>query len=242
MLCEALTQLPHSLVFNEPNIAFRRFVIRGNEAELLALQGIDLQQFIKRWSVLQRRFLLYGFRKSLLPRINPHIAQIGIKEIFHANWRAIQKGFPNLRVVLTARDPRDIYLSLHNRYMSGAAIWNGEFTPERVAAKLNEEFTYQLEMSRELDVLKIRYEDLCLDADSFRRVFEFVESDIKSLGQLGALLQSDEKRTAEGQLHAGKVTDRRVARWKSEQSDELVTAASRVMQLMPHFCEFWEYD
>ena len=118
MLCEALTQLPHSLIFNEPNIAFQRFVVRGNEAELLAQQGIELQQFIKRWSVLQRRFLLHGFRKSLVPRINRKITQVGIKEIFHANWRAIRKGFPNLRVVLTARDPRDIYLSLHSRYMS----------------------------------------------------------------------------------------------------------------------------
>jgi hypothetical protein len=242
MLCEALTRLPHSIVFNEPNIAFRRFVIRGNEAQLLLGKGIDLHKLIARWSIGRRRLLLTGFRHQIVPAIARQVSQVGIKEIFHANWRHVLRSFPGMKIVLTARDPRDIYLSLRARYDSGAAIWKGEFSPARVAASLNEEFHYQLEMFRENTVFKARYEDLCLDTDLFRQVFEFVESDLTEVGKLGSLLTADDKRVAEGELHDGKVTDQRVARWKKEKSEKLLDESFQVLNAMPEFCEFWHYQ
>ncbi len=242
MLCEALTQPPHSLVFNEPNIAFRRFVIRPKETELLNQCGIDLAAFVKRWSILHRRLLLYGFRKRLMPRIARHFAQIGIKEIFHTNWRAVLSGFPDSRIVLTARDPRDIYLSLHSRYVSGKAIWRGEFTPRRVADHLNYEFGYQQEMAKECGALKVRYEDLCLDPNELARVLKFVESDIVTVGRLGGFLNADVSRVMEGKIHDGKITDKRVARWKSEVNVQHLEEAIAVFRLMPQYCEYWGYS
>ena len=241
MLCEALTQAPHSFVFNEPNAASGSFVVRARESELLLQHGVDLMAFVNRWSMLQRRLLFYGFRKRLVPQIQTSFAQVGIKEIFHADWRKVPAGFPNLRIILTARDPRDIFLSLRGRYLAGTAIWSGEFSPARVAASLNEEFRYQLEMAKLVSVLKVRYEDLCLDPESIRTVLDFVESDISSIGQLGEFLQSDSKRVEEGRIHGGAITDRRVARWKNEDDAEVVDQAHQVFGLMPEYCNFWEY-
>lgn len=241
MLCEALTQSPHSLIFNEPNLALRRFVVRAKEVELLSQCGIDLASFVRRWSFLQRRFLFYGFKKRLLPRIADHFAQIGIKEIFHKNWGLVRDSFPELRIVLTARDPRDIYLSLRSRYISGKAIWTGEFTPHRVAEHLNREFGYQREMFKQCGALKVRYEDLCLDPNELKRVLTFVDSDITTVGKLGEFLNSDENRVMEGKIHDGKITDKRVARWKSEASMQNVEEAIQVFRLMPQYCEYWGY-
>ncbi len=241
MLCEALTQLPHSLVFNEPNLSSRNFIVRANEAALLESTGIDLQRFVKRWSRGRRQLLLYGFRKRLVPRISRHIAQVGVKEIFHSNWRRLVEGFPDTRIVLSARDPRDIYLSLRGRYMTGAAIWHGDFTPRNVAQSLNSEFVYQQEMARRHNALKVRYEDLCLRPASIQQVLKFVESDITAISELGDFLRADAQRVAEGQLHGGQITDKRVARWRHE-SDKLANEAQQVFDSMKDYCEFWNYS
>lgn len=240
MLCEALTQLPYSVVFNEPNIGSRRFAVRNQEAELLRNVGVDLHRFVRRWSLLRRHFLLFGFRRRLVPSLLQHVSQIGVKEIFHADWRRVVGSFPEVRIILTARDPRDIYISLKNRYLAGNAIWTGEFTPRRVADSLSAEFAHQLDMAGDFDVLSIRYEDLCLEPDLLGRVLTFVESDITDVGELGSFLRSDARRIAEGRIHGGLITDKRVARWRQE-SAENVAEARQVFDLMGEYRDYWKY-
>ena len=107
---------------------------------------------------------------------------------------------------------------------------------------LSEIYDPQKTMYREMPVLKARYEDLCLDPSTFLRVFQFVESDITEVGELGNLLGSDDKRVEEGKMHDGKVTDQRVARWATEPDTALVEEATAVFRAMPEYCEFWEYS
>ncbi len=240
MLCEALTQLPYSIVFNEPNIGSGRFAVRNQEAELLRSVGIDLHQFIRRWSMLDRRFLLFGFRRRLVPALLRRVGQVGVKEIFHADWRRVVAPFPRVRIVLTARDPRDIYLSLKTRYLAGSAIWSGEFTPQRVADNLNTEFLHQQDMAREFDSLRVRYEDLCVQPDLMTRVLDYVDSDIREIGELGSFLRGDPKRVAEGRMHGGAITDKRVARWRQE-SGNVAAEAQQVFDLMDEYREYWKY-
>ncbi len=240
MLCEALTQLPHSIVFNEPNLALGRFAVRNREAELLQEVGVDLKAFVRRWSIGRRRLLLYAFHRRLLPALEGRIAQIGIKEIFHGNWHRMRRRFPSMHVVLTARDPRDIYLSLKARHDAGAAIWTGPFTPERVAASLNAEFEHQKAMSRQQPTFRVRYEDLCLNPDLLADVLDFVESEISEIGPLGEFLAADHRRVEEGRLHGGRITDKRVCRWRHADSS-LGEQAQEVFRLMPDYCEFWQY-
>lgn len=240
MLCEALTRLPYSIVFNEPNIGARRFAVRNQEAELLQEVGIDLHGFVRRWSTFDRRFLLFGFRRRLVPAIERRIQQVGVKEIFHNHWRRVVGAFPETRIVLTARDPRDIYLSLRGRFLAGNALWKGAFTPALVAENLLQEFRHQLEMAREFDVMSVRYEDLCVEPDLLHRVLKFVDSDIDDIGELGAFLRSDARRVAEGQIHAGQITDKRVARWRQE-NGSIATEAQQVFDLMTEYCEYWNY-
>lgn len=240
MLCEALTQLPHSIVFNEPNLGARRFAVRNTEAELLASVGIDLPNFVKTWSFARRRFLIHGFRRRFVPMLMRKVSQVGIKEIFHDNWRRVVGEFPDTRIVLTARDPRDIYLSLRSRYVKGHAIWSGEFTPLRVADNLMRDFAHQLEMSRDCAVMHVRYEDLCLAPEMVTDVLRFVDSDITEVGGLGEYLRADARRVAEGALHDGRITDRRVARWRQE-SGELRDEAQQVFHAMADYVSYWRY-
>ena len=242
MLCEALTQSPHSFVFNEPNVATNRFVVRDNEREQLAEHGIDLEGFVRRWSTLRRRFLFHGFRRRLVPQISAHYHQVGIKEIFNDGWERIVDAFPDVRIVLTARDPRDVFLSLRGRYLAGHAIWEGPFTPDRVAESLNHEFRHQQSMADHHDVFRIRYEDLCLEPDRIQDLYRFVSSDITSVGPLGQFLASDAKRVAEGAMHGGVISDKRVARWRSLDDESLASDAQRVFDLMPDYCAFWNYS
>jgi hypothetical protein len=240
MLCEALTQLPHSLIFNEPNLGASRFAVRNTEADLLESVGINLPRFVKRWSIARGRFLLYGFRRRLVPAISKKIGQVGIKEIFHAEWRRVVAGFADTRIVLTARDPRDLYLSLRSRYNKGHAIWSGKFTPARVAENLMCDFEHQRDMAREHQVMHVRYEDLCLAPDILGQVLRFVDSDIVEVGRLGGYLQADSRRVAEGAMHEGRITDRRVARWRQE-DEKARDEAQQVFEAMADYCSYWRY-
>lgn len=92
----------------------------------------------------------------------------------------------------------------------------------------------------EYEVMKIRYEDLCLKPQSINDVLRFVDSDISVIGELGGFLRSDAQRVAEGQLHGGQITDKRVARWRQE-SGNLADEAQQVFDLMRAYCDFWSY-
>jgi hypothetical protein len=110
--------------------------------------------------------MVRAFKKEVVPKLAPHVAQLGVKEAGHVGWRRYREVFPEMKVVLTARDPRDIYLSMYWRVKKGIATWSGPFRPESVATALNAEFGRQLEMVRKLDCFKARYEDICTGAES----------------------------------------------------------------------------
>jgi hypothetical protein len=242
MLCDALTQLPSSLVFNEPNLAQHRMIVRRREAEILAEVGVDLHAFARRWSGLRRWWVLSAFARELLPRLEGVVAQVGVKEIFNTHWRRYQRQFPDLRILLTARDPRDIFLSLQRRHASGLAIWSGPFTPERVAQSLNREFRAQLEMQTSAPCLRVRYEDLCQDPARFEEIKAFVGNETLTMGSIGRFQASEPRRAGEHEVHRGSITDRQVGRWRRETDAGLRQEAQQVFDRMPEYCDFWGYE
>jgi hypothetical protein len=86
----------------------------------------------------------------------------------------------------------------------------------------------------------VRYEVLCIRAESINDVLWFVDSDISVISELGEFLRSDAQRVAEGQLHGGQISDKRVARWRQE-SGALAEEAQQVFDLMKAYCDFWGY-
>lgn len=241
MLCEALTEIPYSLVLNEPNFNLQRAIIRGRERALLLKHGVDTSAFTARWAGWRRRFVMQGFRWDLSRRLGKVVQQLGVKEIFHDNWQAYHKAFPNLRVIVTGRDPRDIYISLYNRWTQGRALWSGDFTPERVAKDIEYQFRKQLEIVGASVCMKIRYEDLCSNPNKLEEIKTFVESPIPGVGDIGGLLRADSARHAEYSIHGNSITDRRIFRWRDEQNPKLLDEAQKVFDLTKEYCEFWAY-
>lgn len=242
LLAELLTSLPDSLVFHEPELGENRFRVDARLIERLRGMGIDLEAFRRRWGGRARFLSMGAFKHELLPELAAKIGQVGVKEVANDHWRRYAYHFPEMKTLLTARDPRDVYLSIHQRRLEGKASWSGEFTPAAVAAELDGQFRYQVELFESTDSLKVRYEDLCTDDGTYERVKAFVGSSIPRAGAIGGHLAATPNRQEEMALHGGEVTARRVNRWREEVDEGLRKEAQRTLELMPEYCRFWGYE
>lgn len=246
-MSEALTLLPHSFIFREPRVTENRFSVHDSDVELFLNYGIDLVAFEARWWS-KRKLIPEAFKNELIPQLAPHVSQIGVKEIRHRRWRRLFRLFPDMKVLLTARDPRDIYISLYYKVKNDHVTWSGIFSPEgvfcpeAVADGLNDEFREQLAMFETTDCLKIKYEDFCYTPGIFDRVKSFVCSPLGKMGEVGSFNAANPLRANEYELHGDRVTGQRINRWKYETDDKLVAEAHRAFELMPDYCRFWGYD
>lgn len=249
MLSEALTSVPYCFIFREPKLARNRFTVKSSDRQIFLEYGIDLRAFAERSSrqsllgdLLAPDHALDAFKKELVPQLLSCVAQIGVKEIHHRRWHAYLSHFPNMRIILTGRDPRDIYISTHYRVKQGKdRFWRG-FSPEVLARDLNKDFKYQLEMFRRASCLKVKYEDLCTDASVLEKIKFFVESGLPGVGSIGEFNANNPYRKEEHELHGNRITAPRVRRRDQEPDKGLVTCAQRVFDLMPEYVEFWEYE
>ena len=243
VLSEALSQLPYCFIFREPHLHRNRFVVKSEDDTRLDEYGVNLNWFSRKCAI-KAKFggdTVRAFTRELVPRLLRNVQQVGIKDIHPKIWRRFHEAFPDMKVVLNARDPRDIFLSLHHRLANNKGRWEGELVPQRVADSLNEEFAHQRDIADTCDTITVRYEDLCTDPQQIERVKAFTgcaAPDVQSVGQFNA---SNRERQDEYELHGNTITDKRVRRFEQEPDAELVAAARSMIQLMPEFCEFWGY-
>ena len=254
LLCEALTLPPHSYILREPGFARGRFAVKPNDAAFFSGRGVDLHEVRDRITARskhaqraseRRRAGADLFIDDLLPRLKDPdrgaVAQIGIKEISHQGWtryleRAADLG--GIRIILLARDPRDIFLSLVQKARERKASLLDRLAPELVADGLNAQAAFQLQMQQQVPakcVLRMRYEDFCTDPRMYQRIKDFVESDIPETGMIGGLNPHNAR------VHGGTITATSVRRWQRESDATLRAAANQVLGLMPAFAESWEY-
>jgi hypothetical protein len=251
VLGEALTELPYSFIFREPRLDMNWFAVKPRDAARLMEVGVDLTAFARRHRVaasisrrlgIREAYMVGAFKKDLLPQLRRHVQQVGVKEIRLGNWRQYHVHFPDMRILLTGRDPRDIYISLYFRVASGQGRWTGSYTPQRVAEHLNEEFAKQLEMFDTGNCMKVRYEELATNPDAIlREVKRFADNPVPEVGPIGGFIGMSESRSSEFELHGKHITTQRVSRWRTEQNRGLVTEAQRVYDSMPEYCDFWGY-
>jgi len=148
-----------------------------------------------------------------------------------------------MKVILTGRDPRDIYISVYYRTRNpDGGISRPRFTPKSLANSLNKEFKKQLEMYKTMRCLTVRYEDFCSDITVMNDILLFSECKIDNHGDIGGFNKNNPQRENENKLHGGEITSKRVARWKNENDKEIIKSAEPVFSLMPEYTEFWEYD
>lgn len=238
VLSEALTLPPHSYVFREPRLPLGRFRPKRNDIDFFGSHNVDLAAFRDELSSVRRERGLALFKEKVLPRLAGVVDQVGVKEISHAGWHAVVEAFPDMRVVLLGRDPRDIFVSMHAKYFDpGRELrWEGPFTPETVAEDLQGEFGHQRDMAESANCLKVRYEDFCSDASVYEEIKRFVGSDVPKVGMVGGLSREDYNRLT----HDGRISNRMVDRWRTA-GEEVAQLAQRTRELLPDYCEFWGY-
>jgi hypothetical protein len=238
VLSEALSLYPYSFIFREPKLGSGKFKARPVDIEILSKHGIDPTTFQHRISGVKHELAAERFKQEVLPELLRVFPQIGIKEIHHKHWRNVYRAFPDMKVVLTGRDPRDIYLSLYHKFIERkiGMKGGGPLTPQNIVRDLKQDFKHQIEMFNTLECLKVRYEDFCMDPEVFRSIKTFVNSDIPGIGIIGHLSKRDYL------VHGYTVTNKRVCRWENETDKRLVCEAQEVFDNLQDYCKFWKYD
>lgn len=253
LLSELFTDLPYSFIFHEPHLGKNYFAAQKLDKSLLAKYNIDINGFLKlrlplafclrrlRWAGYRQDYMMRAFKHKLLPQLQANIQQIGVKEIKHMGWENYAQHFPDMRVVATGRDPRDLYLSLYQKFRRGSMAWRGSFEPKTVAMRLRRDFQRQLSLKKSVDTIFVRYKDLCSDEATIQKVKAFVQSPIPEVGEVGSFIANHPQRAMEHKIHQGQVTDKRIGRWQAETDDRLLSEIDTFYHLMPEYCEFWGY-
>lgn len=183
LLANLLTDLPRSYIFREPRIGLGKLRIRPDAAQAFAPTGVDVIAAKKAMRDLPRDAALERFA-ALIEELAPHVEQLGIKEITHTGHEDVSRIFPAMRVVVTVRDVRDIYLSLYHRrkeLLTRGKLW---FETQTLLPYLREQAEALAALQSRHDHLVIRYEDLCTDPSLVEKVREFVASPVTGEGNL----------------------------------------------------------
>ena len=140
---------------------------------------------------------------------------------------------------MTARDPRDIFLSLAAKQLRRdlPIKLDGPFPPETVARNLLVDAQHQQAMLRELpSCLKIRYEDLCDDPHLITSIRSFLDfppaADTGDLHRLSTYAQT---------RHGNAITTKSIGRWHDAEPN-LRAQAERMLDLIPEYAEYWGYE
>jgi hypothetical protein len=148
-----------------------------------------------------------------------------------------------VKTVATARDPRDIYLSLlemREHYKSPDWRWHN-LSLDEMASIVKTEFKHQQQVIQNTDALIVRYEDLCTDATIVERVREHVKSSSHGLGNLGDFVYRNPDRRYEAEKHGRAITTGSVDRWRNESDPGLIHEAETFRDLLPDYCSFFGY-
>ena len=181
------------------------------------------------------------FKADLLTQLQEQVAQVGVKEVHNAGWRNYLEHFPDMRVVIIARDPRDIYISNIHRFQRGLLKHKKSHTPTEIANELNCGFATQMALRESTNAFDIRYEDLCLQPERFADIKRFVDSPIPTMGEVGQFTGKHPDRSYEQQLHGNRITAQSVGRWRKEQDESILEDAQRCFDQMPDYTAFWNY-
>jgi hypothetical protein len=234
VLQEILTKLPYSYIFHEPRLGENRFNI---EPKFLAKLPVDVPALLGKYPSVA------NFRDRVMPALAGHVQQVGVKEINPRTWPKYMEHFPDAKVILTARDPRDHYISMHHWQLPRKTFRGGLFTLDRVCQEMSRDFEAQVSIAEHYPVLRVRYEDLVTDtAETVKRIKEFTTSPIPD-GQdgVGEFLGSNPKRRNEHALHGDQVTQQQLGRWEREEDPVARSNACAFYQQMESYREYWSY-
>ena len=224
LLAGLLSSLPNRFVLPEPRFAVRGFRVDRSYIDLLAEHDVNLLSIKRAWHANRGDDGIRYFVENALPQFVAAGVEIGIKEIKQAGWRGYLDYFRPIRLITLTRDPRDIYVSVHERLEKAPKrrqhAWPAGFNPETFAEHVVEELTAHQEMSECLGSYALTYERMCAEPAELTRVLKFCGGAPDTLGDPNLFLRQrhwpssmareDEIRTTTGYLNT-----RRIGRWKT---------------------------
>lgn len=232
LLQEMLTKHPYSFIFHEPQFGLNKF--KNYE---INIQG--LKNYISDLSLLVR---CHNF-KTISEFFKKQNIQFGVKEIRNSGWKRYNEFFPEIKYILTGRDPHDIYISAYN-VLQRSKSWKPAFLPfcpEGLYKELEPDMNRQFEIFKTQDCIKVKYEDLCSDPECFNKIKKFVKSPIPDVGDIGAFHSVVPRGKYETNVHHGNLTTKVVNRWEHEKNEELIQQANHFFNLMKDYNNFWGY-
>lgn len=240
MLAGILTQPPISHIFSE--IGLNRGLTHGLEQ----LVKFD-RHFLSMLSPYEGNpeKMVYVFGRKILPSLSAKIPHIGVKECFHQNWELYKNIIGEIRIVVLARDPRDVMLSVLD--YGDRVDWHRRMWADRgdkyIARQHKEVWALQRVMLEEANVMALRYEDLCLDPGMFAKLARFCELPFVKPADPSQAIKDYPWRSWEIEKHVGDVvSDQSVFRWKQESDPIRRSRALRMGELMQDYCRFWGYE
>lgn len=232
LLQEMLTKIPYSFIFHEPQFGLNKF------------KNIELnEKGLKGYNINSSLLIKYHNLKSLSEIFKDSDIQIGVKEIRNSGWKRYNEFFPEVKYILTGRDPHDIYISAYN-VLQRSKSWKPSFLPfcpEGLYKELESDIKRQFEIFKTQECIKVKYEDLCSDPKCFNKIKIFVKSPIPDIGNIGAFHSIVPRGIYETNIHHGSLTTKVVNRWEHEKSDELKEQCNRFFKLMADYNHFWNY-
>lgn len=255
MLAEALTKLPQSFIFYEPYWGLNAFSLHTQDSEQLHKYGLNMSRYLRtrmplafmlrrlRPLGIMQDFMIREVKRTLFPKLRAiGLQQVGVKEIKHKGWQHYVRHFPDMKMIMLGRDPRDIYLSAYRKLQLGGTTWRGPATPQTIASHITDEFSRQLEMRELVDCLPICYEELCTNPRVIQRILSFCKSPLEDVENVGHFLKAHPNRNREYQRHGTTISRKSVFRWKREQDNALLNDAREFASLIPEYVAFWNYD
>ena len=157
---------------------------------------------------------------------------VGVKEIRHEGVELVGRTFPDMRVIVTTRDPRDIYLSMYHKREELRTRGVPWAEPQALAEDLRVEFARIRALMERHDHLAVRYEDLVGDPSVVAAVRGFAGIHIEGTGLLGRTSSFNRER------HGHEVGTSRLEIWRREPEGEGLENALHFADLVAEYREF----
>ena len=231
MLAELLSAPPHSFVFREPRLPRGRLRLKPETAQTLAETDLDVRRLSAEMNDLAITAAIERFRDVALSRDRP-IPVIGVKEIRHEGVDEVSRVFTDMRVIVTTRDPRDIYLSLYHKREELQRRGVPWADPEALAGDLRTEFGRITTLMQRHEHLAVRYEDLVDDPALIETTRRFAGVRIQGTGLLGRTSSVNRER------HGHEVGTSRCGLWQNEPDGEGLANALAFRDLVPEYADF----
>jgi hypothetical protein len=235
LVSDLLTVPGHAAIVSEPDLykSWNRN-LAARVQRLVRTVGLDVPEEAPDPSLWSGNYAQY-FRSELAPRL-AGLDLWGVKYVDFSDWRPLFRDYPPEKMILCARDLRDLVLSGIDRICRMPMVFrsSGHRRDEAWVFSALAYNVWELMTLRERPHFALRYEDLAADPETLARI-----ADYAGLQQLDPtrhnLAAAKWHRRWEIEKHGDAITATSVGRIESEPAGPVRALAERLWRLLPDY-------